>query len=124
MAILYKKYISKFFILLWVITQVLQVYHEYSHHTLSNGNKHHFLCSHHHHKEAKLLDTTTDRIAANEECSICDYEWFNLIECLSDSKIHRYIPEVIPTKLGAITDAINEHWAICPFPQRGPPLRV
>ncbi len=123
MSILYKKYISKFFILLWVITQVLQLYHECSHHTLSHGNNHQFLCSHHH-KEVKLIDSTTDRVAANEECFICDYEWFNLIECLSECKIHRYVPEVIPKTLGAINDAINEHWSISPFPQRGPPLRV
>ena len=124
MVILYKKYISRFFISIWLITQVLQLYHEYSHHILSHGNKHHVLCSHHHHKELKFQDTTTDRVSANEACVICDYEWFNLIECLSDCKIYRYILEVIPTTLGAITDAINEHWSISPFPQRGPPLRV
>ena len=123
MAILYKKYISRFFISIWLITQVLQLYHECSHHILSHGNKHHVLCSHHH-KELKFQDTTTDRIAANEECAICDYEWFKLLESLLDYKNNRYIPEVIPKNLGTLTDAIKEKWAISPFPQRGPPFRV
>ena len=102
----------------------MQLYHECSHHILSHGNKHHVVCSHHHHKELKFQDKTTDRVSANEACVICDYEWFNLIECLSDFKITRYIPEVIPTKLGAITDAINEYWSISPFSRRGPPIRI
>ena len=121
---LYKKNISKFFISLWVITQVVQVYHEYAHDILSHCNHHHVLCSNDHHNEVKHLDTSTDRIAANEECAICDYEWFNLIEFISDCKITRYIPEVIPTKLGAIKDAINEYWSISPFSRRGPPIRI
>ncbi len=76
----YKKYSSTFFISLWVITQGLQVYHEYAHYILSHCNHHHDICSHYHHKEVNLLDTTTtDRVAANEECSICDYEWFKLL---------------------------------------------
>ena len=124
MNIIYKKYISRFFISLWVITQVLQVYHEYAHYILSHCNHHHVLCSHYHHNEAKLLDTSTDRVAANAECAICDYEWFNLLESLSDYKINRYIPEVIPKNLGTLTVAIHEKWAISPFPKRGPPLRI
>ena len=124
MNMLYKKYISRFFISLWVITQVLQVYHEYAHDILSHCNHHHVLCSHYHYNEVKHLDTSSDRIAANEECAICDYEWFKLLESLSDYKNNRYIPAVIPKNLGTLTDAIKEKWAISPFPQRGPPFRV
>ena len=124
MNMLYKKYISRFFISLWVITHVLQVYHEYAHDILSHCNHHHVLCSHYHHNEVKLLDTSTDRIAANAECAICDYEWFKLLESLSDYKNNRFIPAVIPKNLGTLTDAIKEKWAISPFPQRGPPFRV
>ena len=124
MSMNYKKYSSIFFISLWVITQGLQVYHECAHYILSHCNHHHVICSHFHHKEVNLLDTTTDRVAVNEECSICDYEWFKLLESVIDDKNHRYIPEVIPKNIGTLTDAIQEKWAISPFPQRGPPLRV
>ena len=124
MSTIYKKYSSIFFISLWVITQGLQVYHEYAHYILSHCNHHQVICSHYHHKEVNLLDTTTDRVAANEECSICDYEWFKLLESLSHYQNNRYIPEVIPKNIGTLTDAIYEKWAISPFPQRGPPLRV
>ena len=122
MPFLFKKHISIFFISLWVITQVLQVGHESSHHIFSHGHKNHILCSHHHHNEVKLPDTTTDRVASHEECVICDYEWFNLLESLSDYKIHSYTPDVIPSKLGTISAAITENWTISPILQRGPPL--
>ena len=124
MAILYKKYISRFFISLWVITRVLQVYHEYAHDILSHCNHHHVQCSHYHHNEVNHRDTTTDRVAANEECAICDYDWFKLLEYVLDYKNNRYIPEAIPKNIGTLKDAIQEKWAISPFPQRGPPLRV
>ena len=124
MSMVYKKYISRFCISLWVITQILQVYHEYAHYILSHCNHHHVQCSHYHHNEVNHRDTTTDRVAANEECAICDYDWFKLLESVLDYKNNRYIPEVIPKNIGTLTDAIHEKWAISPFPQRGPPLRV
>lgn len=124
MSAVFKQYISVFFIALWAITQGLQVGHEYSHHLLSSGHKHHILCSHHHHHEVKLLDTTTDRVASHEECAVCDYAWFNILESPLDYTIKSYTPDVIPAKLGATSAAITENWAICPFPLRGPPLRA
>ena len=123
MILLNRKYISRLFISLWVITHVFQSYHEYAHHTHSHGNDHHFLCSHYHHNKTNLIYTTTERVAGNEECVICDYEWFNLFESPTDYWIHR-LPEIIPIKLGRLIDALNKKWIISPFPQRGPPLRV
>ena len=123
MITLQKKYISRFLVSLWVVTHILQLGHEYSHHIFSHGHQHHVLCSHHH-KEVKLPDLTTDRVSAHDECAICDYEWFNLLESISKQKICNNIPEVIPKKLGAITDAINEDWSISPFSRRGPPIRI
>ena len=123
MISLNRKYISRLFISLWIFTHVLQLYHEYAHHTHMHDENHHFLCSHYYHNKTKLFDTTTERVTGNEGCVICDYEWFNLLDSQTDYWIHR-LSEIIPEKLGRLIDSINKKWAFSPFPQRGPPLRV
>ena len=120
MFTVYKQYIGSFFIALWAITHMLQLGHEVSHLMLT----HHLdRCSHHHHHEVKKLERSSDYIILFEDCVVCDFDWFNLLEHSTQFSISNAILAIVPSKLGQSAHALAENWISKSFPQRGPPIK-
>ena len=110
----YKNITSSFFIALWAISQMLQLGHEVSHHMLSD---------HHHHNEVKQLDRSSDFVTLFEDCTVCDFEWFNSLETSAQLSISSDLIALVPVKLGQPSHALAEHWISRSVTPRGPPVK-
>ena len=116
----YKNITSRFFIALWAISQFLQFGHEASHHMLADP---HEGCLHSQHNEVKKCDNSIGFFTSFDDCTICDFEWFNSHEISAYVYLAKPQITLSPVKIGTQSRALAENWISSSVIPRGPPVK-